>query len=245
MASYLDARAHQGRWLVRIEDIDTPRVEPGADTLILSQLQALGMRWDAPPAWQSQRLALYQAAFDQLQQRGLVYGCACTRQQLRNRAYPGTCRNGIEPGRQVRAWRFRVSPGLLHFNDRWLGAQQQDVEADVGDFIIKRADGLWAYQFVVVVDDLDGCPGVAALGVGDFRLVTFPAELTVEIGLGLKERSPHPLTFVSGYTNGYLYYAPTAAQAENRGRAQEDSDCLLAPEWQALFEETALRLLAR
>ncbi len=86
---------------------------------------------------------------------------------------------------------------------------------------------------------------VAALGVGDFRLVTFPAELTVEIGLGLKERSPHPLTFVSGYTNGYLYYAPTAAQAENRGGAQEDSDCLLAPEWQALFEETALRLLAR
>ncbi len=86
---------------------------------------------------------------------------------------------------------------------------------------------------------------VAALGVGDFRLVTFPAELTVEIGLGLKERSPHPLTFVSGYTNGYLYYAPTAEQAKNRGGAQEDSDCLLAPEWQPLFEEAALRLLAR
>lgn len=86
---------------------------------------------------------------------------------------------------------------------------------------------------------------VAALRVGDFRLVTFPAELSVEIGLGLKERSPHPLTFVSGYTNGYLYYAPTAAQAKNRGGAQEDSDCLLAPEWQPLFEESALRLLAR
>ncbi|HRQ90960.1 MAG TPA: hypothetical protein PLA50_19380, partial [Bacteroidia bacterium] len=85
---------------------------------------------------------------------------------------------------------------------------------------------------------------VAALRVGDFRLVTFPAELTVEIGLGLKERSPHPLTFVSGYTNGYLYYAPTAEQAKNRGGAQEDSDCLLAPEWQGIFEAAALRLLS-
>lgn len=84
---------------------------------------------------------------------------------------------------------------------------------------------------------------VIGLRVGDFRLVTFPAELTVGIGLGLKERSPHPLTFVSGYTNGYLYYAPTAEQAKNRGSAQEDSDCLLAPEWQGIFEATALRLL--
>lgn len=85
----------------------------------------------------------------------------------------------------------------------------------------------------------------AALRVGDFHLLTFPAELSVEIGLGLKERSPHPLTFVSGYTNGYLFYAPTAEQARNRGRAQEDSDCQLAPEWQAIFEEAALRLLKR
>ena len=84
---------------------------------------------------------------------------------------------------------------------------------------------------------------VVGLRVGDFRLVTFPAEVTVQIGLGLKERSPHPLTFVSGYTNGYLYYAPTLEQAKNRGNAQEDSDCLLAPEWQGMFEEAALRLL--
>ncbi len=84
---------------------------------------------------------------------------------------------------------------------------------------------------------------VMALRVGDFRLVTFPAELTVQIGLGLKKRSPHPLTFVSGYTNGYLYYAPTLAQSKNRGNAQEDSDCLLDPEWQGIFETAALRLL--
>jgi len=86
---------------------------------------------------------------------------------------------------------------------------------------------------------------VVSLRVGDFRLVTFPAELTVGIGLGLKERSPHPLTFISGYTNGYLYYAPTAEQAKNRGGAQEDSDCLLAPEWQEIFENAAMRLLGK
>ena len=86
---------------------------------------------------------------------------------------------------------------------------------------------------------------VMSLRIGDFRLVTFPAELTVEIGLDLKKKSPHPLSFVSGYTNGYLYYAPTREQAKNRGNAQEDSDCLLAPEWQEIFEATALRLLAQ
>jgi hypothetical protein len=84
---------------------------------------------------------------------------------------------------------------------------------------------------------------VVSLRVGEFRLVTFPAELTVEVGLGIREKSPHPLTFVSGYTNGYLYYAPTVAQMKNRGGAQEDSDCLLASEWQGIFEGAALRLL--
>ncbi len=84
---------------------------------------------------------------------------------------------------------------------------------------------------------------MVSLRVGEFRLVTFPAELTVEVGFGILDKSPHPLTFVSGYTNGYLYYAPTVAQMKNRGGAQEDSDCLLAPEWQGMFEAAALRLL--
>lgn len=153
MASYLDARAHNGRWLLRIEDIDTPRVCALADREIISQLQALGMHWDADPVWQSQRHSLYQQRFDELVERQLAYGCGCTRQQYLHRAYPGTCRHGLAPGRTVRAWRFRVSDGLVHFHDRWLGPQQQDVLHSVGDFIIKRADGLWAYQFAVVIDD--------------------------------------------------------------------------------------------
>ena len=187
MASYLDARAHHGQWLVRIEDIDTPRVADGADRLIMQQLQAFGMHWDAEPVWQSQRHAIYQAAFDTLLAQALVYGCACTRQEIsialaklaRNpdyksidsltgacadgamaseRPYPGTCRHGIPHGRQVRAWRFIVPPIQEHFNDRWLGPQRQDLQLEVGDFILKRADGLWAYQLVVVVDD--GAQGI-------------------------------------------------------------------------------------
>jgi glutamyl-Q tRNA(Asp) synthetase len=155
MASYLDARANDGQWLLRIEDIDTPRVVPGADQTIMKQLLALGMHWDEEPVWQSRRLHLYQAAFDALSRQGLVYGCACTRQELPWGPYPGTCSHGLPPGRAARAWRVRVGAGIEQFEDRWQGPQRQDVAGEVGDFIIKRADGLWAYQMVVVVDDGD------------------------------------------------------------------------------------------
>lgn len=154
MASFLDARVHHGQWLLRIEDIDGPRVVPGADTTIMHQLRVLGMHWDGEPVWQSRRLGLHQAAFDALLAKGEVYGCACTRQELPpDGPYPGTCSHGLPPGRSVRAWRFRVPHGIEHFHDRWYGPQQQDVAAVTGDFIVKRADGLWAYQMAVVVDD--------------------------------------------------------------------------------------------
>lgn len=156
MASYLDARARQGQWLLRIEDIDTPRTVAGADRIIMQQLQALGMHWDAPPVWQSARPALYESAFNRLADSGLTYGCACTRQELAGAGrYPGTCRNGLATGRKARAWRFRVPKGVEQCTDRWFGPMEQDVARDVGDFIIRRADGLWAYQLVVVVDDAD------------------------------------------------------------------------------------------
>jgi glutamyl-queuosine tRNA(Asp) synthetase len=153
MASFLDARAHAGKWLLRIEDIDTPRVVPDADHVIMHQLQTLGMHWDEPPVWQSQRHALYQAAFDQLQERNEVYGCACTRRMVTH-PYRGTCRNGLPSGQTPRAWRLKLPPAChVQFTDRWCGLQHQDVNTEVGDFILRRADGLWAYQFVVVVDD--------------------------------------------------------------------------------------------
>lgn len=154
MASFLDARAHKGQWLLRIEDIDTPRVVPHAARYIMQQLTALGMQWDNEPVWQSQRLALYQQVFDRLRARRLVYGCACTRQELPPQGpYPGTCSQGLPEGRQPRSWRLRVPEGTEQFEDRWDGPQTQNVAEEIGDFIIRRADGIWAYQLVVVIDD--------------------------------------------------------------------------------------------
>lgn len=160
LASFLDARVHQGRWLLRIEDIDEPRTVPGADRTILHQLRTLGLHWDEEPVWQTRRHALYEQAFARLQAAGRVYGCTCTRRELPPGPYPGTCRpRSKAPPRsgtgypRMRSWRFLVEPGIETFQDRWLGEQSQDVAGEVGDFIIRRADGLWAYQLVVVVDD--------------------------------------------------------------------------------------------
>ncbi len=167
LASWLDARAHDGRWLVRMEDVDTPRCLPGADRIILQQLAALGLHADEPPLYQSTRGSAYQAALDALIRHGDAYPCACSRSDIlaalaerdalprRNEdlVYPGTCRNGLH-GKPARAWRFRLPvDATVDWHDRRLGAQRQDVAARVGDFVLKRADGLWAYQIAVIVDD--------------------------------------------------------------------------------------------
>jgi glutamyl-Q tRNA(Asp) synthetase len=164
MASYLDARAHGGRWLLRIEDVDTPRTVDGAARRIMDQLNRLQMVWDGSVMWQSQRLAAYERAFATLLAHNRLYGCGCTRREIADSArvtddagtehpYPGTCRLGLRFGRTARSWRLRVPPGVERFEDRWLGPQQQHVADEVGDFALKRADGLWAYQLAVVVDD--------------------------------------------------------------------------------------------
>jgi len=198
LASWLDARAHSGRWLVRIEDVDTPRCVPGADQVILQQLQTCSLMPDEPPVWQSARTTLYRQALDTLIDKGLAYPCACSRKDIetalersgsprpRNSelVYPGTCRAGLQ-GRTPRAWRLRTDipafympkrpPALsgyaqpainsvayqtIHWHDRRLGNQQQNVAEQVGDFVLYRADGLFAYQLAVVVDD-------AAQGITD------------------------------------------------------------------------------
>jgi glutamyl-Q tRNA(Asp) synthetase len=171
LASWLDARAHGGAWLVRIEDVDTPRCVPGADRLILDQLATCGLQSDEPVTWQSPRGALYQQALDRLIATGQAYPCACSRKDIeaalitqgvvreRHQAavYPGTCRpeRGGLRGREPRAWRFRIPDdgATVAWTDQRLGPQLQDVAAEVGDFVLRRADGLWAYQLAVVVDD--------------------------------------------------------------------------------------------
>ncbi|MEN9888794.1 MAG: Glutamyl-Q tRNA(Asp) synthetase [Pseudomonadota bacterium] len=178
LASWLDARAHGGLWHVRIEDVDTPRCVAGAGEAILEQLTLCGLVPDGEVLWQSQRSALYQDALDRLVQQGLAYPCGCSRKEIeaaqtqptaRHQAqvYPGTCRGGLR-GKAARAWRLNVAavreahglPALTAWHDRRLGAQSQDVASAVGDFVLRRADGLWAYQLAVVVDD-------AAQGITD------------------------------------------------------------------------------
>jgi glutamyl-Q tRNA(Asp) synthetase len=188
LASWLDARAHGGRWLVRIEDVDAPRCVPGAAEGILRQLAACALLPDAPPLWQSARGAAYAAALGALQRSGWAYPCTCSRKDIAaalaragvpqlphvERVYPGTCRppaftptDGApaRPWPRTPAWRLRTrgpdgAAVAIAWRDRLLGAQCQDVTHEVGDFVLRRADGLWAYQLAVVVDD-------AAQGITD------------------------------------------------------------------------------
>ncbi|MFZ6771410.1 tRNA glutamyl-Q(34) synthetase GluQRS [Undibacterium sp. SXout7W] len=193
MASYLDARVHRGKWLLRIEDLDFDRNVKDAAPHIIHSLQRCGMHWDGDISWQSQRQALYEQALQQLGNH--IYACGCSRKEIADsrlrtgepasQIYPGTCRHGLAPGKTARAWRLRISgekisaeqgetteltkskeskeskeptertepQKIIRFQDRFCGWQQQNLSTEVGDFVLKRADGFWAYQLAVVVDD--------------------------------------------------------------------------------------------
>lgn len=193
LASYLDARVNGGRWLLRIEDVDEARTVPGAADAIVRSLSALGMQWDGEVVWQSRRKALYQAAFERL--GGLVYPCGCTRKEIADSrlgvasdgaaVYPGTCRHGLAPGKQARAWRMRVPDGneaIISFTDRWLGPREQDLAREVRDFVLRRADGFWAYQLAVVVDDAE--QGVTDVVRGADLLDSTPRQIWLQKCLG-------------------------------------------------------------
>jgi len=165
LGSYLDARARGGRWLVRMEDLDPPREMPDAADDILRTLDLFGLHHDGEIIYQSHRHEAYQAALDRLIKQGFAYPCACTRREIREAGisggiYPGTCRNGLPTGREARSMRLRVNAIPIHFTDRLQGQVGENLHAQVGDFILRRADGLYAYQLAVVVDD-------AAQGITD------------------------------------------------------------------------------
>jgi glutamyl-Q tRNA(Asp) synthetase len=181
---------------VRIDDVDTPRCVPGAAEIILQQLAACSLIADEPPLWQSQRGAFYQQALDRLVRDGHAYPCACSRKDIelalatQGRAherhgelvYPGTCRNGLG-GRPARAWRFRTRDEVVTWHDRRLGPQQQHVEREVGDFVLRRADGLWAYQLAVVVDD--GLQGITQIVRGEDLADNTARQILLQRALGL------------------------------------------------------------
>ncbi len=162
LAGWLDARAAKGEWLVRIEDLDQPRTQPGAADAILRTLEALGLEWDGEVLYQSTRGEHYQAALEALRRAGDLYPCACTRTEISHSTtrlapdgapvYPGTCRSGLA-GRAARALRVRTHAMEIGFEDRVQGRVAQVLEREIGDFVLWRADGLYAYQLAVVVDD--------------------------------------------------------------------------------------------
>lgn len=159
-ASFLQARSQAGKWQLRIEDLDTPREQPGASSEILQCLEDYGLTWDGPVVYQSKRQKHYQQALDTLAKIGKTYPCACSRKMLyrdpqyaANPIYPGTCRDGIAKGKTALTIRLRTEDPLIEFNDAIFGAFTQSISQQVGDFILRRGDGLIAYQLAVVVDD--------------------------------------------------------------------------------------------
>lgn len=163
VGSYLDARANRGEWIVRIEDVDSTRCHAEYETSILKTLETFGFEWDGPVIRQTDRTEAYRDIFNTLKREELVYGCACTRREVADSVigidgatvYPGTCRNGLKEGKMERAWRLRVPDKTVGFTDLIQGYQSQNLEKDVGDFVLLRADGLFAYQLAVVVDDAE------------------------------------------------------------------------------------------
>jgi glutamyl-Q tRNA(Asp) synthetase len=194
MASYLDAKAQRGRWLVRIEDVDEARSVTGAAEAILDLLQRLGMHWDGEVVWQSRRTELYRNAAATIASH--TYACGCNRREIADSSlgvapdgaaiYPGTCRHGIAPGKAARSLRVRVpevEADLVSFTDRLAGPVHQHLASEAGDFVLERADGFWSYQLAVVVDDAQ--QGVTDVVRGADLIDSTPRQIYLQRLLGV------------------------------------------------------------
>jgi glutamyl-Q tRNA(Asp) synthetase len=191
VGSYLEAKRRGGEWLVRIEDLDTPREQPGAAAAILRTLDACGMGWDGEPMYQSRRSEAYGAALARLEAQGLIYACGCSRREIADSGlgldgaliYPGTCRMGLAQGKTPRAMRVRVDDTPIEFMDALQGPIRQVLAAEVGDFVLRRADGPYAYQLAVVVDD--GDQEITDVVRGADLLYSTPRQIYLQRLLGL------------------------------------------------------------
>jgi glutamyl-Q tRNA(Asp) synthetase len=189
--SFLEARSRRGEWHLRMEDVDTPRCSTAAASEILRALEACGFAWDGEIVWQSRRSEAYAAALERLKAAGRVFPCACTRRELADSAiapdgaaiYPGTCREGLAPGRTARAWRLRAGDAMVSFDDAIQGRIVSDLARDAGDFILLRADGLFAYQLAVVVDDAE--TGITHVVRGADLLASTSRQIFLQQCLGL------------------------------------------------------------
>jgi glutamyl-Q tRNA(Asp) synthetase len=211
VASYLDARAHGGQWLVRMEDVDTPRVVPGADANILRTLERFGLTWDGPVLYQSTRTEAYREALETLRRTGFAYPCSCSRREVGDGIYPGTCRTrGPEPGKP-HAWRVRAD------------------DANVDDFVVLRADGCFAYQLAVVVDD-------AAQGVTD-----------VVRGADLLDSTPRQIWLqrLLGYPQPRYLHVPVVVDAQGEKLSKQTLAPPLDPDRAEEHLRAALRFLVQ
>lgn len=191
VGSWLEARTRGGEWRLRMEDVDGPRCSPATADIILHQLEACALDWDGPVVWQSRRDEAYRAALDRLLAAGRAYPCACTRREIGDSLlapdgaaiYPGTCRNGLPPGRMARSWRLRVEAAVERFVDAVQGEVTGDLAHDCGDFVLLRADGCFAYQLAVVVDDAGA--GITDVVRGADLLHSTPRQIFLQRCLGL------------------------------------------------------------
>ena len=191
VGSFLEARVHGGEWLVRMEDLDAPRVVPGAAADILRTLECCGLEWEGPVAYQSARSDAYHAALHRLRQAGRVYPCGCSRREIADSAlagtegpiYPGTCRGGVAPSRASRAWRLDTHGAAVEFEDALRGRITCRLEEEYGDFVLYRADRVYAYQLAVVVDDAE--QGITDVVRGADLLGSTPRQIYVQQLLGL------------------------------------------------------------
>lgn len=203
LGSYLDARSRGGRWLVRIEDIDPPREVAGAADDILRTLEVFGLHWDGEVLYQSTRIEAYCVALDRLRQVGQAYDCGCSRRDVAEAGipgidgpvYPGTCRAGLPAGKEARAVRVRTDDSSIDFSDRLQGWTEQRLDTLCGDFVIRRADGLFAYQLAVVVDD--AFQGVTDIVRGADLLDSTPRQIHLIRLLGLDQPSHAHLPLVT------------------------------------------------
>lgn len=231
VGSCLDARRNGGRWLLRIEDVDRPRCQPGAADEILRLLEAYGFEWDGEVMHQSQRDESYRTALERLLAAGRVFPCACTRSELADSqlsqparlasdgalVYPGTCRAGLPQGRAARAWRLRVDAARITFEDAVQGPIEQDLARDVGDFVLLRADGLFAYQLAVVVDDAE--QDITHVVRGADLLDSTPRQILLQQLLGLPTPGyAHLPVAINGA--GEKLSKQTRATPLNRGQAR-------------------------
>lgn len=234
LASWLDARAASGRWLVRMEDLDRPRCTQEAADAILRQLEAYGLHWDGAVLVQSRRDEAYRAALDALRAQHAVFACHCTRSQLAQVArnaegeivYPGTCRAYTEPRDEHHAWRVRTEGVSVRFEDRIHGSLRQDLACEVGDFVVRRADGLFAYQLAVVVDD--AFQGVTDVVRGADLLWNTPRQIHLQRLLGLPAPAYAHVPLVVNAAGQKLSKQTRAPALPERGRAAVLAEALAA-----------------